>query len=175
MCIADPRDEEEVADVEVFTGWAADKGIGLLPVAGPTLRRGGHTSQIDSLGAPEAEHWKWSGALRWYGGISDHACLVATRGAKAASTARHCTPRVLACVPPQAFARLRGRYRLLERMFGSSGSEEAREWVPPEEEVPHAMRGELLGDDPPGRPRGGRRKGRRGSARDRSEPTCGQR
>ena len=79
MCLMGPRDEAETEEAQALLEWADEHGATALPINGPTFRGTFGCAQIDWMAVPTHGHWEWSTQLRWYGGLSDHACVVAAR------------------------------------------------------------------------------------------------
>jgi hypothetical protein len=123
MCITGPRDEAEAEETQALLEWAAEHGATALPIGGPTHRGPFGCTQLDWIAVPTQGHWEWGTQLRWYGGLSDHACVVASRSGAPASTGRHCNPASLALLPAAAFTDLRLRYRHLGHMFGLTATQ----------------------------------------------------
>ena len=123
MCITGPRDEAEAEETQALLEWAAEHGATALPIGGPTHRGPFGCTQLDWIAVPTQGHWEWNTQLRWYGGLSDHACVVASRSGAPASTGRHCNPASLALLPAAAFTDLRLRYRHLGHMFGLTATQ----------------------------------------------------
>ena len=118
VCLEEPRNEEEAADAQTFQDWMDAQGVVPLTIQGPTQREG---SRIDCVGGPRDEHWLWHCSKRWFRGLSDHACVVATRGGTSVSTARHCNPWAMSRLSAAAVCGLRAGYRTLDHMFGIAG------------------------------------------------------
>ena len=121
MCLAGPRDEEEADHAQRLLEWADAQGATALPLYGHTHRRGGGGGQIDWITGPSAAHWEWQAQIRWQGGLSDHACVVAARSGATATIGRHCNPTSLAGLPQDAYTDLRSRFRQLGHVFGTHG------------------------------------------------------
>ncbi len=118
MCLMGPRDEAEAEEAQALLEWAAEHGATALPIGGPTHRRPFGCCQLDWIAVPTQGHWEWSTQLRWFGGLSDHACVVASKTGGPVTSGRHCNPASLALLPAAAFTDLRLRYRHLGHMFG---------------------------------------------------------
>ena len=124
-------------------------------------RRGRYRTQLDGIAAPFELGGSWQVRDRWAHGLSDHAALVGSLAAPAATTGRRCTPGAIALLPPEAIADLRLGFAALHHAFGvpfsapedisfpSPRPHRASQWGP----SPHPCRAPARNGNPPIRSR----------------------